>query len=139
MGGCFVVAVFTAVDIADRNRRELLGRQLERGHGHGVERATERVEVAARVRTDAARAAEREGQVRLGLTGGRPAVLGHAGAVEQAKALGPFREREPRAGFRAVGTVAAVRSVIEVEIGLEADGATVTASRVGLYGHARLV
>src|SRR5262249_1844024 len=80
-------------------------------------------------------AAERERQVGLELTGRRPAVLGHTGAVEEAKALQPFREREPRAGLRAVRTVAAVRSRVEVDIGLEADRATVTASRVGLYGH----
>src|SRR5690348_12156394 len=104
-----------------------------------MERAAERVEIAARVRADAAGAAERERQVGLEVTGRRPAVFGHTGAVEQAKALRPFREREPGARLRAVRTVAAVRSFVEVEVGLEADRATVTASRVGLYGHGRLL
>src|SRR5882724_4129338 len=100
MGGRFVVSAVAAVDVADRNRRELFGREIERGHGDGVERAAERVEVAPRVRADAAGAAERERQVGLELIGRRPAVLGHTGAVEQAKALRPFREREPRARLR---------------------------------------
>src|SRR5262245_52744393 len=112
MGGRFVVAAVTAVDVADRNRRELFGRELERGHGDGVEGAAERVEVAPRVRADAAGAAEGERQVGLELTGRCPAVLGHTGAVEQTKALRPFREREPRASLRAVRTVAAVRSLV---------------------------
>src|SRR5262249_324302 len=84
-------------------------------------------------------AAERERQVGLELTGRRPAVLGHTGAVEEAKALQPFREREPRARLRAVRTVTALRSFVEVDLGLEADRAAVTASRVGLYGHGRLL
>src|SRR6478735_6944609 len=49
MGGRFVVAAVAAVDVTDRNRRELFGREIERGHGDGVERAAERVEVAPRV------------------------------------------------------------------------------------------
>ena len=45
MGGRFVIAAVATVDVADRNRRELFGREIERGHGDGVERAAERVEV----------------------------------------------------------------------------------------------
>src|SRR5689334_1912281 len=88
------------------------------GSDAGVERAAERLEVAARVRAHAADAAEREGQMRLGVAGRRPAVLGHAAAVEQAKAQRPFREREPRARLRAVRTIAAARTFAEVEVGL---------------------
>src|SRR4051812_16077691 len=139
MRGRLLVAAVAAVDVADRNRRELFGREIERGHGDGVERAAERFEVAPRVRADAAVSAERERQVGLEITGRRPTVLGHTGAVEQAKALRPFRKREPRARLRAVRTIAAVRSFVEVEVGLEADRPTVTASRVGLYGHRRLL
>src|SRR5690349_15671666 len=139
MGGRFVVAAVAAVDVADRNRRELLGRELERRHRNGVEYAAERLEVAPRVRADTADAAKRERQVRLRVPGRRPAVLGQGCAVDQAKALRAFREREPGARLGAIRTVAAIRPFIEVDVGLEADRATVTASRVGLYGHGRLL
>src|SRR5687768_7137365 len=106
MGGRFVVAPVPAIHVLDGDRRELLGRQIERGDGDRVESASERVEVPPRVGADAARAAEGEGEVGLALTGRRPAVLGYAGPVEQAKALRPFREREPGARLCAVRTVA---------------------------------
>src|SRR5215510_11966176 len=81
MGGRFVVTAVAAVDVADRNRRKLFGREIERGYGDCVKCAAERVEVPLRVRADAADAAEREREVGLGLTGRRPAILGHTGAV----------------------------------------------------------
>src|SRR4051812_4593571 len=90
MGGRFVVATVASVDVADRNRRELFGREIERGHGDGVERAAERVEVAPRVRADAASAAEGERQVGLEVTGRRPGYSDTPVPSSRRKRCGPF-------------------------------------------------
>ena len=87
IGGRFVVAAIAPVDVADRDRRELFGREVERRYVDGMERAAERLELAARERANAAGPAEGVREVGLGIAGRRPAVLGHARAVEQAEAL----------------------------------------------------
>ncbi len=129
--GGFVVAAVPAVDVPHRNRGESFGGEVERRHGNGVEDAAERFDVAACERPDAAGAAEGEREVGLGSARGRPAVLGEGRALEQPKALGALREREPGARLRTVRAVAAVRALVEVEVGLEADRAAMTASSVG--------
>ena len=73
--GRFVVAAVAAVDVADRDRGELFGREVERRHGDGMESATQRLELAAREGADAAGPTEREGEVRFGFVARRPAVL----------------------------------------------------------------
>jgi hypothetical protein len=46
MGGGLVVAAVPTVEVADRHRGELLGRELQSRHVNGVEDAAERFEVA---------------------------------------------------------------------------------------------
>jgi hypothetical protein len=77
--------------------------------------------------------------VRLGIAGRRPPVLAYRRAVEQTEALFSFGERKPGACLRAVRTIAAIGSFIEIEVSLEADRTAVAAACVGLNGHERLL
>src|SRR5688572_24925640 len=125
VGRRFVVAALAAVEVADGNGGALLGREIERGDRDGVEGAAERFEVPLGEGADAACATEAEGEVWLGKARRRPAVLGHAGALEQAEALGSLGEGEPGANLCAVRAVAAVRALRSEE------------RRVGKEGRAR--
>ncbi len=65
VGWRFVVTAIASVEVSHRNRRELFGREVERRHVDGVERTAERLELAARERTNSAGSAKGERQVRL--------------------------------------------------------------------------
>src|SRR5688500_14293524 len=138
--GRFVVASVAPVEVADRDLSELFRRKIERRHGDGVEGAAERFEITSSDAADATGATERERAVRLGPAERCPAVLGHARSIEQAEVLLTLGEGKPGARLCAVRAVAAVGALAEVEVGLEANRAAMTASPIGLYGHlARLL
>src|SRR5262249_1501535 len=118
--------VVRAVGVADRDRGELLGREVEHGEVDRVELAAHLWQVAAfRERAHTARPAEVEVQEPLVAVLVVDELIGARDDLERAR----LDQREPEPVLAAERAVAA-RGAREIEVGAKADRAAVTASGV---------
>src|SRR4051812_3018828 len=120
-----IPAVVQAIDVGDRQIRELLVGELEAAEIHAVHLADRRV-VADAEGAHAAAAAE----VMLVLLAGEEIPDDLAFAREQPESLGP-RDRRPEPGPSADRAVAAKGGLREIEIGFEPHGAAMARAAVG--------
>src|SRR3954453_11485845 len=120
-----IPAVVQAIDIGDRQLRELFVGELEAAEIYAVHLADRRV-VADAEGAHAAAAAE----VVLVLLAGEEIPDELAFPREQPESLGP-RDRRPEAGPSADRAVAAKRGLREIEIGFEQHGAAMAGAAGG--------
>src|SRR5258705_6342429 len=130
-----VETIMAAVDIADRGRQFVGVGIIKRGHRDKVEGAAFRSVFPSAGGADAASFAKAIVQVWSGSSRRSPLIFPlRISSRDLAKAI-RANKHEPGAGLGTDGAIASVGAFAEIDVGFEANGATVTASGIGLQRH----